>query len=437
MTTNVYGGDEVGAIVFDVGSYSLRSGYAGEDSPKAEIPSYIATYLDEGDKENGGVETMETEDSSNISKSSRRKYLVDSCGIHVPKPDAEIVTYMKDGLIDNWDLFEKILDHAYAQYLQTESRYHPVLFSEAPWNNDRSKREKLIELAFEKYDAPAFYLVKSAVLSAFANGRSTGLVLDSGATTTSAVPVHDGYVLQNSIVRIPLAGDFITSQCKKMLEEQQVEIIPSYMIGSKEAVKDNDTPKWSKKPRLPVVGQSYHEYMVKEVLQDFQSAVVQVSDGLYDPDVVATMPMVHYEFPNGYNKDFGGERFRIAEPLFDTSALTGLEAAMGSMGVAQTVSMSANMCDVDLKPTLYNNVIVTGGNTLLQGFVERLNRDLSAKTPPSMRLKVVAASGPSERRFSSWIGGSILASLGNFQQMWISKQEYDEGGKSQVEKKCP
>merc|ERR1711962_1481765 len=83
------------------------------------------------------------------------------------------------------------------------------------------------------------------------------------------------------------------------------------------------------------------------------------------------------------------------------------------------------------------NVVVTGGNTLLQGFNDRLNRDLGIKTPSTMRFKLIAANGPQERRYGSWIGGSILASLGSFQQMWVSKQEYEEGGRAQVDRKCP
>ncbi len=95
------------------------------------------------------------------------------------------------------------------------------------------------------------------------------------------------------------------------------------------------------------------------------------------------------------------------------------------------------MCEVDLRPSLYGSVIVTGGNSLIQGFNERLNRDLSNKTPTNMRFKLIAANGAQERKYGSWIGGSILASLGSFQQMWISKLEYEEGGKSQVDRKCP
>lgn len=72
-----------------------------------------------------------------------------------------------------------------------------------------------------------------------------------------------------------------------------------------------------------------------------------------------------------------------------------------------------------------------------QGFPERLNRDLSMRIPSSMRLKLISVNGCAERRFGAWIGGSILASIGTFQQMWISSQEYEESGKSQVERKCP
>lgn len=76
-------------------------------------------------------------------------------------------------------------------------------------------------------------------------------------------------------------------------------------------------------------------------------------------------------------------------------------------------------------------------NIHLQGFPERLNRDLSVRIPSSMRLKIISANGSSERRFGAWIGGSILASIGTFQQMWISSQEYKESGKSQIDRKCP
>ena len=122
------------------------------------------------------------------------------------------------------------MDYSFSKVLKSESEYHPVLFSEASWNQ-KYRREKLTEIMFEKYSVPAFFLVKSAVLASFANGRSTGLVLDSGATHTSAGPVHDGYVLQQAIVKSPLAGDFMTMQCKQFIEDQGIELVAPYQIA--------------------------------------------------------------------------------------------------------------------------------------------------------------------------------------------------------------
>jgi len=103
----------------------------------------------------------------------------------------------------------------------------------------------------------------------------------------------------------------------------------------------------------------------------------------------------------------------------------------------QIAVSSIGRCDIDIRPSMFNSVLVVGGNSLLTGFCDRLNVNLLSKIPPSMKLKLIASPVNVERRFSSWIGGSILASLGSFQQLWLSKQEYDECGKSCIEKKCP
>ncbi|CAG2244005.1 ACTL6B [Mytilus edulis] len=336
MSGGVYGGDEVGAVVFDIGSYSIRAGYAGEDSPKAEIPTHMSV-VDDPDV------AMETDDSEKSIKGPSKKYHIDTGAIKVPRKGAEISTFIKDGMIDNWDMYEELMDHIYNKSIKSESNLHPVMMSEPAWNV-KGKREKLAEIMFEKYNVPAFFLCKNAVLTAFANGRSTGLVLDSGATHTSAVPVYDGYVIQQAIVKSPLAGDFISMEIKKLMEELEVNVVPPYQIKTKEPVGFMEEAKWKKKD-LPEVTKSYHNYMVKDVYQDFAASVVQVMDTPYEQSSAETMPNIHYEFPNGYNQDFGFEKYKVCR-------------------------------------SLYSSVIVTGGNTLLQGFTDRLNRDLSTKTPP-------------------------------------------------------
>ncbi|KAI1289365.1 Actin-like protein 6A [Halotydeus destructor] len=427
MSGGVYGGDEVGALVFDVGHSSFRAGYAGEDTPKADIPTSVG-YINEA-AENGSMEI----DAHPVTQN--RKFYIGTTSLNAPRKDMEMTTFLKDGMIEDWDLFENMLDTVYKRHVRSDSKLHPVLMSEAAWNI-RQKREKITEIMFEKYDIPAFFLVKNAVLAAFANGRPTGLVLDSGSSQTSAIPVHDGFVIQQAIVKSPLAGDYITAQCRNMLEEKGVEVIPPYMIAAKEQVKDGEAAKWTKKTNLPEVSKSWNNVMIKQVIQDFQSTVLQVCDTPFEKDQLEVMPTMHYEFPNGYHQDFGTERFQIPEALFDTSNIKGVPGSL--MGVGQVVTTSVGMCDIDIRSSLYSSVIVTGGNTLLTGYTDRLSRDLSTKTPAAMRLKIVNQSNTTaERKYGAWIGGSILASLGSFQQMWISKQEYEEGGKSQVDRKCP
>ena len=90
-------------------------------------------------------------------------------------------------------------------------------------------------------------------------------------------------------------------------------------------------------------------------------------------------------------------------------------------------------CDVDIRKDLYSNIVLSGGTTMFPGIAERLTKELTALAPAAMKIKVVA---PPERKYSVWIGGSILASLSTFQQMWISKAEYDESGPSIVHRKC-
>jgi actin-like protein 6B len=305
------------------------------------------------DNDANGTTDLDTKPDNNIT-SSNFKYYVDTNYITVPRAHMEIQPYMKDGMIENWDLFEKVLDAVYARVIQSESEYHPVLFSEASWNV-RSNREKLTELMFEKYNVPAFFLVKNAVLAAFANGRATALVVDSGATHTSAIPVHEGYVLTQAVAKSPLGGDYLSMQCRQYLEAQNINLTPSYNIASKEVVKERDPARYVAKKLPDNLTKSWKQYMMRGLLQDFQVSTVQVLETPYDERVASQIPAVHYEFPDGYHQDFGPERFKLAESLFEQTVLS----------AAHLASTSVGMCDADVKLSLFGSVVVTGGNTLL------------------------------------------------------------------------
>jgi actin len=136
----------------------------------------------------------------------------------------------------------------------------------------------------------------------------------------------------------------------------------------------------------------------------------------------------NYELPDGQVITIGNERFRCPEVLFKPS-LIGKE----DDGVHQLTYDSIMKCDVDIRKDLYGNIVLSGGTTMFDGIVERMEKEVTALAPSSMKIKIVA---PPERKYSVWIGGSILSSLSTFQQMWISKQEYDESGPQIVHRKC-
>ncbi|XP_026323251.1 actin-like protein 6A [Hyposmocoma kahamanoa] len=404
----LYGGDEIGALVFDPGHHSLRVGYAQEDTPKADIPAVVgvgpATHIpDPEEKVPDGNITQSAAKTGN-----ELRHYIDVTELHVPRPGMEVQTYMKDGQVDNWDLFEKMLDYCYAKVIRSPSEHHPALFTEAVWTQ-RPAREKLAELLFEKYQAPAFFLVKSAVLAAFANGKSTALVVDAGASQTSAVPVVDGYALTNAAFRSAIGGDHLAAQAKHMLTNMHIQMLPVYSIASKEVIRERERARYTLKTLPAGLTASWQQYMLKRQYEDFCHCIAQLSSNMSEMEL--------------HDKSYERNK-QTYYPLPVSCPWSAVCAA-------------ASACDADARPALWGSVVVCGGVANSAGWAERLAKELAARAPSSHRLKSHAAPAPNERRFAAWIGGSILASIGSFQQMWISSQEYDEGGKGQLERKCP
>ena len=135
-----------------------------------------------------------------------------------------------------------------------------------------------------------------------------------------------------------------------------------------------------------------------------------------------------YELPDGSIITVGSERFRCPEVLFQPS-FVGKEAS----GIHDTTFQLIMKCDVDIRKNLYANVVLSGGTTMFSGVGERMAKELTALAPFTMKIKVAA---PPERKYSVWIGGSILSSMSTLQQMWISNVEYDESVPTIMYRKC-
>ena len=336
---------------------------------------------------------------------------------------------------------------------------HPLFMTEPSWNPAKA-REKCAEIALESWASPAFYLGRTGVMGAFGTGKSSALVVDFGASQLSVTPVHDGMILKKGVMRSNLGGNYISSQVRNMFaanEPQPITIIPHYLIQSKQPV-DAGQPaqavikEYSDKSLAPSA--SFRKFQEEKVVLEFKESCLQA---WYNQNVPFRgqgeaitreqhqQYMHSFEFPDGYNQTFSYERFKVVESLFDHQAY--IAAPLGSEDAqlypapeAQhtlpgLIKQSLNQVDVDIKPFLLANVVITGAGSLIKGLPDRLQFELS-KMFPQVRVRINASGMAVERKFGSWIGGSIMSSLGTFHQMWISKKEYDEHGASIVEKRC-
>ena len=309
---------------------------------------------------------------------------------------------------------------------------------------------RMTELMFETFNAPAVFIAKDAVLECYACGRTTGLVIDIGASGTVVSPVCDGYVdtrgLNRSIVGGRLMDSFALSVIKKQASKlgSTTASLPHFRVIKTVA---QDYSILASLSGVSNVHPTYDSFMNLEMGRDLKEAVCRVAEStLIETDPrFANLPMTIYELPDGTVVDMGIERFQMCEMLFDPSSAvedcvdmmnmgysSPQQGVSSSDGIARLISNSVLRCDTDVQANLLQNLVVAGGGSCTEGMPERIKlevENLVHASAPGLRIKTMAL-GSSERALTAFLGGSILASLGSFHEMWMSRQEYDEFGPS-------
>ncbi|KAJ1450252.1 actin-like protein [Pelagophyceae sp. CCMP2097] len=378
-------------VVIDNGTGVIKAGMAGGDRPTAVFASAVGRAKHVRMMPGGALE------GSDVFVGVRARAHRGALRLSQP---------MARGMVEDWADMERVWAHVYSDDgLGRPSDAHPLLLTEAPLNAARH-RELAAEMLFEHFNVPALYLAPQAILSLYASGRTTGLVLDVGDGVAHAVPVYEGFAVPHAVTRMDVAGRDVGDRLTLLLRRADCVLSTSA---------ERDIAREIKERRCYVALDPAKDEHAFAAL----GAAAGNRRGADAPNSSAPQAMLH-TLPDGSTVELGAERFRAPEVLFDPQ-LVGSEAG----GVHTVVALAALKADLDLRATLYSQIVLAGGSTLFPGFGERLLKELRSKLPPHAKIRIHA---PPERQLSTWVGGSILASLPSFRTMWVSRADFEEHG---------
>ncbi|XP_046546957.1 actin-like [Haliotis rubra] len=355
-------------VIIETGSYQTRAGLAGDTAPRVIQPTLVGRGV--GEKSN---ETY----IGAAARTSRE-------GVVLSEP-------VREGQIRNWEDVTAIWRDVLVDKLGLNPQEHNVLLI-APPSLDPQDKEKITQIMFEKFKVPGLFVANSGVLSMYATGRLSGVVLEVGDGVIHAAPSHEGFLLPKAVTRWAFGGSGQNEFLCKQLSEK------GYNLASvPEAVRQI-------KESMCYVAKNYDLETAKASDPDFQKI---------------------FKLPDETAVTLGSEMFKTSEVLFTPSV-----AGLPSGGVVALLEEAIGKCSAEQQKLMYGNIIVAGGPTLASGFVERLKKEVKSRAASAT---VVAGE---HREHAAWLGGSTLAALDDFQSMWVKAADYKEKGAAVVHDKC-
>jgi len=363
--------DGAQSVVIDNGSGMVKAGFAGEETPRCVFPSIV------GRPKNASIMQGVTQKDCYIGEEANQKR-----GI------LELNYPIAAGIVESWDDMEKVWNHTFYNELRVNpSECTGVLLTEAP-RNPKQNREKMVQIMFDTFEVQGCYVAIQAVMSLYAAGRTTGLVVDSGDGVSHTVPVYEGFSVPHAVEKMEIAGRVLSLYLQKLLIESIAESFTS--SAEMEIVK-------AIKEDLCFVASKYDE----------EHSQAQNSSENDKPYTLPDKRVINIA---------GTVRMKCPELLFKP-ALNG----MSCKSIHELAWQSVQASDIDIRKDLCKNMILSGGTTMYQGLPDRLKDEIVALAPAGSEIKVIAAA---DRKFAVWKGASTFCSLSTFAASWITKDDY-------------
>lgn len=382
-------------IVCDNGTGFVKVGYAGQNFPSYIYPSMIGRPIIRAEEE--------------LLENVQLKEVMCGDEASAARHSLEVKYPVENGIIKNWDDMELLWNYTFYEKLQIHPQDNKILLTEPPMNPAKN-REKLIETMFEKYSFGACNVSIQAMLTLYAQGLLTGVVVDTGDGVTHVIPVYDGFVPQHLIRRLDVAGRHITQYLIKLL------LLRGYAFNR---TADFETVRQIKEKVC---------YVAYDINQERKLALE------------TTCLMENYTLPDGRVIKIGRERFEAAEALFSPHLID-----CEKPGMADMVFDMIQSADIDTRPEYYKHIVLSGGSSMYPGLPSRLEKDLKERylkdvlkgNVERMKKFKIAIEDPPRRKYMVFLGGSVLADImKDRQEFWMTKQDYDEGGMQAVLKKA-